>query len=58
LRPVREGQKWGGLGRQARWIRGEANWWAIQEPRGAIEGVDDEEIKLESTGERDGGEQK
>ena len=44
LRPVREGQKWGGFdsfGRQARWIRGEANWWVIQEPREALEGVDD-----------------
>lgn len=62
LRPVREGQKWGGLdsfGRQARWIRGEANWWIIPEPREALEGVDDEGIKkLQSIGGRDEDEQK
>ena len=36
LRPFKEGQKWGALdsfGRQARWIRGEADWWITSEPR-------------------------
>ena len=41
------------FGRQARWIRGEVNWWVMQEPRETAEGVDDEAIELESTGGKD-----
>jgi hypothetical protein len=56
LRPFKEGKKWGGLdsfGRQARWIRGEANWWFVPEPREALEGIDDDGIKSSSIGGRD-----
>lgn len=52
LRPVRGGAM-NSFGGQARWIRGEANWWVMQEPKETPKGVDDEAIKLESTGGRD-----